>query len=74
MQEKKIKNIFFASSSTVYGEEKIILKKKLTRFPKSIYAMTKISNELMANLYHREYGINFVGFRFFFNLWKIWTT
>ena len=30
--------------------------------------MTKISNELMANLYHKEYGINFVGFSF--NLWK----
>ena len=40
-------------------------EKKLARFPKSIYAMTKISNELMANLYHKEYGINFVGFRFF---------
>ncbi len=65
-RKKKIKNIFFASSSTVYGEEKKNFEeKKLTRFPKSIYAMTKISNELMANLYHKEYGINFVGFRFF---------
>ena len=27
--------------------------------------MTKISNELMANLYHKEYKINLVGLRFF---------
>ena len=66
MRKQKNKTIFYASSSTVYGDEKSNFdEKKITRYPKSIYAMTKISNELMANLYHKEYKINLVGLRFF---------
>lgn len=66
MRKQKNKNLFYASSSTVYGEEKSNFdEKKITRHPKSIYAMTKISNELMANLYHDEYKINLLGLRFF---------
>lgn len=65
-KKRKIKNIFYASSSTVYGEEsKNFTENKITKYPKSIYAITKISNEMMANVYHAEYSINFIGLRFF---------
>ena len=66
MRTQKTKKIFYASSSTVYGDElEKFDENKITRYPKSVYAMTKISNELMANLYHNEYGINLIGLRFF---------
>lgn len=64
---KKIKNIFYASSSSVYGNcnkypshEKLNVNK-----PISIYGITKSCNEDLAYYYNFVYGINFIGFRFF---------
>ena len=46
VKEKKIKNFFYASSSSVYGEsEKFPLKEIHQINPKNIYGLTKKNNE-----------------------------
>jgi len=62
-----VRNVVYASSSSVYGENKKVpfSEQDSVDRPISPYAMTKKSNELMAYTYHRLYGINTVGLRFF---------
>jgi UDP-glucuronate 4-epimerase len=63
----KVKHLLYASSSSVYGEN------KKTPFsvtdnvdhPISLYAATKKSNELMAHTYSHLYDIPITGLRFF---------
>lgn len=66
-KEFTIKNVVYASSSSVYGENKKVPFKEddIVDFPISPYAMTKKSNELMAHTYHHLYDINMIGLRFF---------
>lgn len=62
----KIKKIFYASSSSVYGDhKKFPLKENEKLFPKNIYSFSKKSNEDVAKIYKEIYGINLVGLRFF---------
>ncbi len=63
----KIKNLSFASSSSVYGlNDKYPLRTDgNTDHPISLYASTKKSNELMAHTYSHLYGIKSTGLRFF---------
>ena len=63
----KIKNIFYASSSSVYGANKKIPFKEVhkTSSPISVYAASKSSNELLAFSYSHLYKINIIGMRFF---------
>ena len=61
-----IKKIFYASSSSVYGEQKkfpLVESQKLN--PKNIYSLTKKNNEDLAELYKNYYGLKLVGLRFF---------
>lgn len=63
----KIKHLVYASSSSVYGNN---IKMPLSvgdrvDKPVSLYAATKISNELMAYTYSHLYGIAATGLRFF---------
>lgn len=66
-RENSIQDLFYASSSSVYGgndkipfsEEDPVVK------PTNIYAVTKRANEMMAEAYHNLYGVNSVGLRFF---------
>ena len=64
---KKIKNVFYASSSSVYGNcNKYPSHEKMnTNKPLSIYGITKSCNEDLAYYYNFVYGINTIGFRFF---------
>jgi UDP-glucuronate 4-epimerase len=63
----KIKDFIYASSSSVYGNN------KKTPFsvddnvdhPISLYAASKKANELIAHSYHHLYGMNCTGLRFF---------
>ncbi|MBD1134912.1 NAD-dependent epimerase/dehydratase family protein [Pelagibacterales bacterium SAG-MED47] len=63
----KVKFLFFASSSSVYGDQKKMpLKETMnTDTPKSFYAATKKSNEIMSYSYSKIYKMNIVGLRFF---------
>tara|TARA_B100001287_G_C22641802_1_gene510542 strand:+ start:64 stop:1029 length:966 start_codon:yes stop_codon:yes gene_type:complete len=62
-----IKSIFYASSSSVYGNHKSELFKEndLSNKPISLYGATKLSNELIAYAYKDLYNINSIGLRFF---------
>jgi len=63
----KIKDIVYASSSSVYGNNKKIpfSEKDNVDKPISLYAATKKCNELYAHVYHHLYGLNCTGLRFF---------
>ena len=63
----KIKDFIFASSSSVYGNNKKFpfSESDSIDHPISLYAATKKSTELMAYTYHHLYGINCTGLRFF---------
>lgn len=62
-----VKNLAYASSSSVYGLNKSQPFKTtdMTDTPISLYAATKKSNELMAHTYSHLYGIQTTGLRFF---------
>ena len=62
-----IKDFIYASSSSVYGNNKKIpfsIKDNVDN-PISLYAATKKSNELIANAYSHLYDLNTTGLRFF---------
>ena len=62
-----VKNLCYASSSSVYGLNKSQPFKTAdhTDHPVSLYAATKKSNEMMAHTYAHLYGIQTTGLRFF---------
>ena len=62
-----IKHLVYASSSSVYGGNTSLPYKEIqtVNHPVSIYAATKISNELMAHTYSHLYKIPSTGLRFF---------
>jgi len=62
-----IKNLVYASSSSVYGSNKNapFRVQDRTDNPLSLYAATKKANELMAYAYHHLYGLKCTGLRFF---------
>ena len=64
--KKKIKNFFYASSSSVYGDSiKFPLKENETLRPKNIYGLSKKINEEIANIYSKQFKMNCTGLRFF---------
>jgi len=67
MRDNNIKNIIYASSSSVYGLNKKIpfAENHKTENPISIYAVSKKTNELMANTYSKLFGFKAIGLRFF---------
>lgn len=66
-RQGKVKHLVFASSSSVYGENKKIPFAVEDRVdnPISLYAATKKSNELMAHAYAHLYDFKVTGLRFF---------
>ncbi len=63
----KVKNFIYASTSSVYGmQKKFPLKENFdTSHPIQLYAATKKSNELIANVYSHLFKLNTIGLRFF---------
>ena len=60
-------NLVYASSSSVYGANKKVpfsVDDDVSK-PVSLYAVTKRTNELMAESYSNLYGLNSIGLRFF---------
>ena len=62
----KVKELFYASSSSVYGESKNFpLKETEKTEPKNFYGLTKKINEQMAENYSKNYKMSITGLRFF---------
>ena len=61
------KHLVYASSSSVYGRNTETPFRTTDRVekPSSLYAVTKRSNELMAETYHHLFQLNLTGLRFF---------
>ena len=65
-KKNKIKNIYYASSSSVYGDQKKYpVKENFILKPKNIYAKSKFLNEVVAEFYSKRSNFNIVGLRFF---------
>jgi len=66
-REEKVKNFVFASSSSVYGDSNKVPfnEKLLLNNPLSIYAATKLTNEIIAKSYFNTFGYPSTGLRFF---------
>ena len=66
-KEFEIQHLIYASSSSVYGGNKEFPFKEDQKVdnPLSLYAASKVSNELMANSYSHLYKISSTGLRFF---------
>lgn len=61
-----VSTFVYASSSSVYGDEPNLPKvEERTGNLLSPYAVTKMTNELYANVFHKLYGLNVVGLRYF---------
>jgi len=68
MVDYQCKKLFFASSSSVYGNNKLgtaLSENKLDVEPISPYAFTKRSAELVNHTYHYLYDIDIINARFF---------
>jgi UDP-glucuronate 4-epimerase len=65
--KKKVANFVYASSSSVYGNNKKVpfSVKDPVDHPISLYAATKKSNELVAHAYSHLFGLKSTGLRFF---------
>ncbi len=61
------KRLLYASSSSVYGEQSphAFRESDANGAPKSVYAISKRTNEMLANVYADMYGFKMTGLRFF---------
>ena len=66
-KEHGVENFVYASSSSVYGNNKRVPfnVKDIVDHPISLYAATKKANELVAHTYSHIYGLPCTGLRFF---------
>lgn len=69
-----VKNIVYASSSSVYGANTTTpySENQRTDSPISTYALSKKANELLAEVHTNLYGANIIGLRFF-TVYGPWT-
>lgn len=67
MRHHQVNKLVYASSSSVYGNNKKVPFSETDPVDKpiSVYAATKKSNELLAHTYSYLYGIQCIGLRFF---------
>lgn len=65
-RENRIKRVIFASSSSVYGEQKAkVLKETLCPNPLSPYALSKLAGELYMKQFFTLYGLETISLRYF---------
>tara|TARA_B100000989_G_scaffold297122_1_gene282000 strand:+ start:292 stop:1278 length:987 start_codon:yes stop_codon:yes gene_type:complete len=66
MKKMDLKNLIYASSSSVYGNcKKFPFKENLTLQPLNFYGQTKLVNEKIAEIYHKNFNLNLIGLRLF---------
>ncbi|MCC8035850.1 MAG: SDR family oxidoreductase [Rikenellaceae bacterium] len=65
-KEVGVKRFVYAASSSTYGDSENLPKvENIIGRPLSPYAVTKYVNELYADVFHRTYGIDCIGLRYF---------
>jgi len=66
-RSKKVKKFIYASSSSVYGEVKKFpfTEDDYSIRPISVYGASKLSNEIVADVYSKNFNLNCFGLRFF---------
>lgn len=65
-RDANVKRVVYASSSSVYGDSKEMPKKEeRIGKPLSPYAVSKLTNELYANIFTSTYNMEIVGLRYF---------
>lgn len=65
-RDEGVKRFIYASSSSVYGDSKASPKmEKDLGNPLSPYAVSKLTNELYANVFALHYGMEVIGLRYF---------
>lgn len=65
-RDAKVKRFVYASSSSVYGDSKVLPKvENQIGNPLSPYAVTKLLNELYADVFARTYKMEITGLRYF---------
>jgi UDP-N-acetylglucosamine/UDP-N-acetylgalactosamine 4-epimerase len=64
--ENHVKRFIFAASSSTYGDHPDLPKKEnIIGSPLSPYAVTKLVNELYAEVFYKCYGLEYIGLRYF---------
>ena len=62
----KVKKIIYASSSSIYGDQKDLPVKENVPFkPKNFYGYTKLINEITSDFFAKFYKLKILGMRFF---------
>ena len=65
-RDAKVKRFVFAASSSTYGDSKALPKvENVIGKPLSPYAITKLVDELYADVFAKTYGLEFIGLRYF---------
>lgn len=65
-RDAKVKRFIFAASSSTYGDSKALPKvEDVIGKPLSPYAITKLVDELYADVFAKTYGIEYIGLRYF---------
>lgn len=65
-RDAQIKRFVFAASSSTYGDSKALPKvEDVIGKPLSPYAITKLVDELYADVFAKTYGIEYIGLRYF---------
>lgn len=65
-ESKNVKRMVYAASSSTYGDSKVLPKVEgYEGKPLSPYAVTKLVNELYADVFSQVYGIHTIGLRYF---------
>ena len=65
-RDARVKRFVFAASSSTYGDSKSLPKvEDVIGKPLSPYAITKLVDELYADVFAKTYGIEYIGLRYF---------
>jgi UDP-glucose 4-epimerase len=59
-----VKKVLFASTSSIYGNNKVPLTEDQNVTPPNFYAVSKHAQEEISAVYHQTYGTEIIGFRF----------
>lgn len=66
VRDANVSRFVYAASSSTYGDSENLPKvEHIIGKPLSPYAITKYVNELYADVFHRTYGLNTIGLRYF---------